>query len=466
VYALNAAYRTFKNEIDPATIPRPGIPSGRTALVPGFFAGIESAHRRFGCLPWARIFTPAIAIAANGFVIDGQFAKQIKMREAVLRRLDATRALFTKYNGHIYGEGDIFKQPILADTLNRIATRGAAYVYQEEWARKFVNSVREEGGKVTLDDLVSYRAEWTEPTSAKHYGYKVHSAGLPNYGGLDLIEAMNLVERSDILKHGHYTRSAKVLYWLIQICRTRYFISQLADNVPRLDVSQRSRLTKHTAHRLWPIIKSGALNNIAPDMIQTHSDGVVAADRAGNVAVLCHSGNTILWGTTGIFIDGVSIPDAASLQQSLIASVQPGAAVPNSTNPGIVTKEGGPILAFSSVGGGSHELTVQTLVSILDYGFQAQDVGNFPVFMGPPVVIGDVGEDKFDYQTVAKGEFPSDLLADVRALGQRIWELDRSADRDQLNLQMGYLIDIEIEGCNTFTGVSSAQLPNSVVARF
>src|SRR5262249_12618758 len=39
VHHLNAAYDTFREEDEPRTIPR-GKPSGRTALVPGFLAGV------------------------------------------------------------------------------------------------------------------------------------------------------------------------------------------------------------------------------------------------------------------------------------------------------------------------------------------------------------------------------------------------------------------------------------------
>src|SRR5262245_51969858 len=70
VYSLNAGYNTVLEEKEPFTIPGGGKPSGRTALVPGFFAGVQSAHDRFGKLPFASLFDPAIYLDEKGFVVD------------------------------------------------------------------------------------------------------------------------------------------------------------------------------------------------------------------------------------------------------------------------------------------------------------------------------------------------------------------------------------------------------------
>jgi hypothetical protein len=55
-----------------------------------------------------------------------------------------------------------------------------------------------------------------------------------------------------------------------------------------------------------------------------HSSGVVAVDRWGNVAAVTHSINAVLWGSTRIFVGGVSIPDSAALQQDSVKRAGPG----------------------------------------------------------------------------------------------------------------------------------------------
>jgi gamma-glutamyltranspeptidase / glutathione hydrolase len=110
VFNLNAGFNTVLGETEPLTIP--GIdqaalasgnltsfnsaPSGRTALVPGYFAGVEAAHTRFGKRRFADILKPAIDCAERGFKLSPEIAGIMKSRQAVLQRLPATRAIFTR----------------------------------------------------------------------------------------------------------------------------------------------------------------------------------------------------------------------------------------------------------------------------------------------------------------------------------------------------------------------------------
>jgi len=132
VYSLNAGFNTPRLENDPLSIPGMGSHSGRTALVPGFFAGAQAAHARFGKLPFASLFDPAIYLAQNGFMIDREIGKQISLQKSFITRLAESKQVFTKANGELYKEGDLFKQPRLAETLRKVATQGAAYIYQGE----------------------------------------------------------------------------------------------------------------------------------------------------------------------------------------------------------------------------------------------------------------------------------------------------------------------------------------------
>ena len=159
IYCLNAGYNTVKGEDDPTSIPVANVaarlggdtyggkPSGRTVLVPGFMAGVEAAHRRFGKLPWDSLVGPAIYYAEKGFVISPYFASFIDSRKDVLTRLPATRRVYTKQDGSLYGAGDLFKQTELAATLRRVAEGGAQYMYTGDWAQKLVKAVRSEAGR-------------------------------------------------------------------------------------------------------------------------------------------------------------------------------------------------------------------------------------------------------------------------------------------------------------------------------
>ncbi len=149
VQSLNACYNTPLEEKDPLSIPKldpfagGAAPSGRAVLVPGFMAGVGAAHARFGKLPLARLFEPAIQLAEDGFEVDSSLAGYIQFRKDVLSRLPETRKVFTKENGKLYERGDLFRQPELAATLRAVAAHGTSYLYSGDWAERFVAAVRQ-----------------------------------------------------------------------------------------------------------------------------------------------------------------------------------------------------------------------------------------------------------------------------------------------------------------------------------
>ncbi len=211
VHSMNASYDTVRGETDPLSIP-PGAPSGRGTLVPGFMAGVAAAHERFGTLPFAALFEPSIYFAEEGFEIDSKMASRIEARRQVITRFPETKRIFTKDNGELYSEGDLFKQPELARTLRRVSAEGTAYIYQGEWAARLIEALASQGGKMTIEDLAAYDVIWSEPYRTSYRGYEVYAPGLPSYGGVNTIEALNLLELADLPNRGHHAASPESLY--------------------------------------------------------------------------------------------------------------------------------------------------------------------------------------------------------------------------------------------------------------
>ena len=73
---------------------------------------------------------------------------------------------------------------------------------------------------MTREDLKSYRAVWVEPVRTPYGGYDVFAYGLPALGGVDVVEALHLIELAGVREQGHYTESAYSLYWMMQATRT------------------------------------------------------------------------------------------------------------------------------------------------------------------------------------------------------------------------------------------------------
>lgn len=416
VHALNAGYDTVRGEDDPLTIPP--RQSGRTALVPGFMAGVEAAHRRFGKLPFAALFTPAIHFAEEGFPLTAIHVSMLATRKETLSRLAETRAVFTKSDGTFVGSGDRFRQPALAATLRRVAAEGAAYMYEGDWAERFVAAVRSDGGKMTREDLAAYRARWSAALRVPYRGVDVCVPALPAQGGATLFEALRLAHLADLTGRGHYAESPESFYWLHQIT-SLFALNFVAPEVGAAmiggaDASLEARATEAHADELWELVNDGRClwMRVPPPRDSKHSDGVVVVDAAGNVAALCHSINTSSWGETGIFVDGVSIPDSASFQQELVDRTGPGRRLPDPTEPLIVLEDGAPIAALSSIGGGLHQATMSVLLNLIDEEMSI-DAAIFAPTMHLPAFSGLGGS----RPQVFEGDFAPELLEQVEELG-------------------------------------------------
>ncbi len=420
---LNAAWQTFSGETEPATIPKhvksgASTPSGRTALVPGYMAGVEAAHRRFGKLPFSELFGPAIEIAEDGFELPAFHAKLIESRKAVLSRLDETRRVFTKPDGSFYVEGDRFRQPELAATLRHVATEGSSWMYRGPWAKRFVELVRREGGKVSEEDLANYAATWTEPVTTTFRGFAVHAHGLPAQGGVNVIEALNLANAADLASLGPPTASAEAFFWQSEIGKAMSlsFLDPMtgAFLLGGRPAGLADRLKPEHAARLWTMMEDGnfALTGVPEEASTKHSDAVVAIDAEGNVVALVHTINCASWGETGIFVDGVSIGDAAADQQDQIARAGPGQRLPDPTEPLIVTKDDKPFAAFSSIGSGLHQRTLSVLMNALGSGMSLEDAVN-----APSIHLPEFDETGKSRPVVFEGDFDAALIDRVRALG-------------------------------------------------
>ena len=453
VFNLNGGFNTVLGETEPLTIP--GIntatllasklesfdsaPSGRTALVPGFFAGVEVAQRRFGKRRFADIVAPAIRCAEQGFVLSPELAGVMKMRESVLRRLPETRDIFTK-KGTLYAAGETFRQPTLAATLRAVAKQGVTpYLYRGDWAKAFVEAVQRDGGKMTRADLEAYQPTWIEPVHTRFNGFDVYAHGLPSMGGVNLILSMNLATAANLVTRPRYSESPLTFFWQLQFAKVANFlaapgVASQFEKALEFDLSPQARLKPDTAVNLWKLLEAGHMPSIpAPRTTQTaHSDAVVAVDAAGNMAAVVHTINTVNWGSTGIFVGGISIPDSAAFQQPAIAALKPGSRLPDLTNPGVALKDGKPAACFSAIGTGVDVRTLGALVDVLGRG------------MTPEQAIASPAHGGFDYSRAASGEigamvgvgeFSAEYLEQLRKLGQPVRED---------NTQRGYWIGIGV----------------------
>lgn len=433
VHSMGAGYNTVLAEDEPLTIPtmsfgpdEPAVPKpkGRTVLVPGFTAGVEAAHRRFGRLPFREIFKPAIAIAEKGIPWSSLLEYWFRFRKDILSRLPETKSVFTKENGDAYAIGDTFKQPALAETLKKVAKEGARYMYTGEWAEKFVKTVRNEGGKMAMKDLAGYEVEWREPLVISYHGYSIHLF----HEAYRIACALNTFETAELSNMGHYVESSGSFYWFTRIM-------QIAMSAP----PTKDWLDKEHIRDFWETLKADcSAEGVAakPDDTPKHSDAIVAVDEQGNVAALLHTINTVLWGENGIFVDGISVPDSASFQQPQVESSGPGSRLRAlfSHSPLIVTMDGRSVLGLSSVGRGLHWEAVKVLFNALDFGMNPKEANDAPSFIYHP--------DRKSAIAV-KGAFSPGLIERSRKMGIEIYEIPYEEAYDFFGGVVNIAIDLE-----------------------
>jgi len=437
ITSMNAGYNTVQGEEDPMSIPGMDLtelgpdgnlmealdriePSGRTALVPGFMAGAQAAHDRYGRLPWASLFEPTIFIAERGIPVGPYLERVISSSEKVLTRLPETKAVFTREDGELFQAGDTFRQPVLAETLRIVAAEGADFMYTGPWAERFVAAVQADGGKMTMQDMKNYEVIWSEPLRSTYRNFEVHAYDLPASGGVHTVEALNVLELAELENLApRYWQSAQAIKWMADIFRLAALSyltdEELGEQFPGTDLSLASRATRDTAQWTWDTIES--TNGTFPPGPATgdepkHSAAVVAVDRWGNMAAVVHSINTVGWGKTGIMVDGISIPDSAWFQQKQILRAGPGTRLPDPTNPCIITKGGKPFLGSSSIGSSLHLQTIQGLYNVMEYGMGPNDAVASPAFM-----MG--GWDGVGISAV-ETEFDAAVIEEVEQLGIRV----------------------------------------------
>jgi gamma-glutamyltranspeptidase/glutathione hydrolase len=445
-HSMNAEWNTVSGENDAKTIPGAidfsstealqgkGAVSGRTALVGGFMKGVEAGHKKFGRLPFASLFDPAIYVAEQGMPVTPMLAEIFQFRDKDIRRLPETRATLVKPDGKAYVEGDVFRQPRLAETLRAVARDGADYMYGGEWGKKLIAAIQADGGKMTLDDLKNYKVIWADPLEAPlRGGYSIRTSPTPNFGGVSLIEAQNLADAAGLCGAEHWSKSSASLKKALEITQL-FGISMFPKAAqeaiyPGIDFSPESRVKKEHAKALWNLIESGKTFTKWKRTTPMHSDDIVAIDSEGNIAAITHSINCVNWGKTAINIDGVSIGDPAAFQQASVAQVTPGQRLPAPTETGVVFKDGVPVLGFASMGAGLHQRTFQGLLNVTCFGMDVETAINTPDFFLPlpdpktGETVLNVPEGRFDKAVLAATgiawkEMP---LAQARLGGEGKW---------------------------------------------
>ncbi len=179
--------------------------SPKAVAVPGTVRGLASVHGTSGRLPWTKLLAPAVALAREGFAIDGALAGALNGVLAEKGDFAELRRVFTKPGGGAWKAGDRLKQPDLARTMETIALQGADAFYKGPIANAIVAEMAHGGGLVTLADLEAYRSVGRVPLSTRYRDrFDVFVPSPPDAGGIALLQELHMLENYDLKKWGRW----------------------------------------------------------------------------------------------------------------------------------------------------------------------------------------------------------------------------------------------------------------------
>jgi gamma-glutamyltranspeptidase/glutathione hydrolase len=178
---------------------------GRSVGAPGTVALLAAAHSRFGKLPWARLFEPAIRLAETGFAVSPRLNASIADSAENLFRFTATRGYFLTEEAVPLPPGTLLRNADYAATLRLLARDGPAAFYRGPIAEDIERTVRfapESPGALTVADLARYEAKWRDPVCVDYRNWRVCGMGPPSSGMIAIGQALGMLAPRDLARGG------------------------------------------------------------------------------------------------------------------------------------------------------------------------------------------------------------------------------------------------------------------------
>jgi gamma-glutamyltranspeptidase/glutathione hydrolase len=199
-------------------VPKLSTVGYKSVAVPGSVKGLVYAEQHYGKLGLARVMQPAIQLARNGYALSWNDARAMS-QDAGLAQFPDSRRIFQN-DGKGWHQGDVFKQPELARTLERIAVEPEDF-YNGKIARELAEFVQKGGGLMTAADLAQYEVKERTPVRGSYRGLEIISAPPPSSGGIALLEILNILEGYDLGKSG--LDSAESIHLIVEAYRRAFF---------------------------------------------------------------------------------------------------------------------------------------------------------------------------------------------------------------------------------------------------
>jgi len=349
--------------------------------VPGCVDGWFSIHEKFGSLPFNTILEPAINYAREGFPVSELIAYYMERNARVLKDYPGFSEIFMP-GGKTPVKGEIFKNPALANTLEKLAEEGRDVFYEGEIANTIVEYIQEQGGFLSHEDMAAHSSEWVEPVSTNYRGYDVWELP-PNGQGIAALQILNILEMYDISSMGFgssdyihlFTEAKKLAYE----DRAKFYSDPDFNEIPVEELISK----EYAARQNEQIDMERAAVSYNPGSFG-HGETIymTVADKEGNMVSLIQSNYRGMG--SGMTPPGLGFVlqdrgELFSLEEGHFNVYEPGKRPFHTIIPCFVTKEGQPWLSFGVMGGSMQpQGHVQILVNMIDFGMGLQEAGDAP----------------------------------------------------------------------------------------
>ncbi len=387
------------------------FPGGRSVGIPGNIALMAKVHRRWGKLPWARLFDPAIRLADEGYPVTNALGNRLNQIKGLWGDFPEARGIYWQ-NGQPKKVGDVVRNPALAALLRNVAKRGPAAFYTGQNADQIIaatgKSVRNPA-VITRRDISRYQAKDRTPVCVPYRQYKVCGMGPPSSGATTVFQMLGMLERFDMKALGKdNAKSWHLIFETMMLAyadREKYLGDPDFVNVPTAGLLDRKYLAARSAllsaDKSLGKYEAGNPPGAAPRTaaISGEKSGTthfVSVDGAGNIGSMTSTiegpfGSQLI--ANGYFLNNelTDFTFAPEKDGAPVANrVEAGKRPLSSMSPTIVYgPDGKVVLALGSAGGKRIIMHVtKTLIGVLDFGLPVKDAIALPnIYFGGEAVL-------------------------------------------------------------------------------
>jgi gamma-glutamyltranspeptidase/glutathione hydrolase len=408
------------------------VVSGRSVGVPGNLRLAEEAHERFGKLPWATLFEPAIQLARDGWVLSERGREFLVNAKNRAGHQPEGLALFYGADGNPLPAGTVLRNPALAETLSQVASHGTVWFYAGDNAKEIAREVAAEtprGGAMTPEDVAAYQAKVRPEVCGEYRTYRICGMGPPSSGATTVYAILKQLERFDL----HALGPQSPTFWhlfaesqrLAYADRERYLGDTDFVSVPIRGLTDPAYLAARgnliSPDSTMPAVAAGTPQGIAlapPDGDEPDEHGTshfVAVDDWGNAVSYTSTiegsfGSGIMVG--GYFLNNeltdFSFAPAGPDGRPVANRVEGGKRPRSSMAPTLVYDKAGHLfMTVGAAGGATIPVQVaRALIGVIDFGLPVDQALALPVLFAPG-----------DALAVEKGTYLEAMIPQLQALG-------------------------------------------------